>query len=66
VTHALAASFKYYGQYTPEQIAEVLLLTVQSTYCQVKDKERAIERAIGRSHHPSPNANVSGKCPWSR
>ena len=31
VTHATAASFKLYGKYTPEQVAEALLADLRAT-----------------------------------
>jgi hypothetical protein len=65
VTHAIAASLKIYGKHTLEQIAEALLadLPCNRHVANQKDRERAIERAIKRSHNPGPNANVSGKWP---
>jgi hypothetical protein len=67
VTHAIAASFKLYGKYTPEQIAEALLadLPCNQHVARAKDKERAVERAINRSHDPKPKPNdpAGGKWP---
>ncbi len=68
VTHALAAGFKYYGKYTPEQIAEALLadLPCNQHVAKQKDKQRVIERAITRSHDPKPKPNepkVEGNWP---
>jgi predicted P-loop ATPase len=52
VTLALAAGLKAYGSYTPEQIAEALLanLPCNQHVANQTDKERAIERAVSRSH----------------
>jgi predicted P-loop ATPase len=52
VTLALAASLKYYGKYTLEQIAEVLLadLPCNRHITEQKNKHRAVERAIARSY----------------
>jgi predicted P-loop ATPase len=63
VTHAIAASLKIYGKHRPDQIAEALLadLPCNRHITNQKDKERAIERAIKRSHNPKPN--VSGHWP---
>lgn len=63
VTHALAAGFKFYGKYTPEQIAEALLadLPCNQHIAKQENKERAIERAISRSHEPK--ASVDGHWP---
>ncbi len=65
VTHAIAAGFKFYGKYTPEQIAEALLadLPCNQHIAKQPDKERAIERAISRSHDPKPKSNISGHWP---
>jgi predicted P-loop ATPase len=56
VTLALAAGLKSSGSYTPEQIAEALLadLPCNQHVADQGDKERAIERAISRSHSPTP------------
>ena len=53
VTHAVAASFKFCGKFTLEQIAEALLadLPCNQHITKQNDKERAIERAISRSHN---------------
>jgi hypothetical protein len=61
VTLALTASLKATGNYTPEQIAEALSadLPCNQHVAQQQDKERAIERAIGRSHPPR-QAAVAG------
>lgn len=66
VTHATAASFKLYGKYTPEQIAEALLadLPCNQHVSRAKDKERAVERAILRSHDPKPKLNEPGAGSW--
>ena len=55
VTQAVAASFKLYGKYNLEQIAEALLanLPCNQHIAKQEDKERAIERAISRSHDPT-------------
>ena len=65
VTHAIAAGFKFYGKYIPEQIAEALLadLPCNRHVAKQQDKERAIERAISRSHEPKPKSNISGYWP---
>ena len=69
VTYALTATFKLYGKYTPEQIAEALLadLPCNQHVARAQDKERAIERAITRSHDskPKPNDPAGGKWPGS-
>ena len=54
VTLAIAAGLKFYGKYTAEEIAEALLadLPCNQHVARQKDKERAIERAISRSHGP--------------
>jgi predicted P-loop ATPase len=54
VTLALTASFKAVGTYTPEQIAEALLanLPCNEHIERQQNKQRAIERAIGRSRAP--------------
>ena len=56
VTYSLAASFKHYGKYTLEEIAEALLADLQCNQHIAKqtNKERVIERAIIRSHEPKP------------
>ena len=65
VTHAIAAGFKFYGKYTPEQIAEALLadLPCNQHIAKQQDMERAIERAISRSHDPKPKLSVGGHWP---
>ena len=65
VTHAVAATFKIYGKYTLEQIAEALLadLPCNQHVAKQQDKERAIERAISRSHDPKRKLNISGHWP---
>jgi hypothetical protein len=57
VTFALAASFKAYGIYTPEQIAEALLadLPCNQHITGQKNRHRAVERAITRSYDPAPD-----------
>jgi Virulence-associated protein E len=64
VTQAIAAIFKFCN-HTPEQIAEVLLadLPCNQHVAKQKDKERAIERAITRSHDPATKSNVSTHWP---
>ena len=63
VTYAIAASFKSFGKYTPERIAEALLadLPCNQHIAKQGDEKRAIERAINRSHDPKPK--VEGKWP---
>ena len=65
VTQAIAGSFKFYGKYTPEQIAEALLADLPCNHhiANQKDKERAIERAIARSFDPRPKVSVNGHWP---
>ncbi|HUZ32122.1 MAG TPA: VapE domain-containing protein [Xanthobacteraceae bacterium] len=60
VTHAIAAAFKFYGKYTPEQIAEALSadLPCNQHIAKQKDQQRAIERAISRSHSPTQVATA--------
>lgn len=67
VTQAATAGFKICGL-EPEQIAEALLADLPFNHhiAQQKDKERAIERAITRSHDPKPKPNepmVEGNWP---
>ena len=59
VTHAIAAGFKSYGKYSPEEIAEALLadLPCNQHIARQNDQERAIARAINRSHDPKRNIN---------
>jgi hypothetical protein len=56
VSLALAASLKFYGKYTTEEIAEALLadLHCNQHIAKQKDQLRAVERAIVRSYDP-PN-----------
>ncbi|MGB6509236.1 MAG: virulence-associated E family protein [Xanthobacteraceae bacterium] len=56
VTLAFAAGLKSSGSYTPEQIAEALLANLPCNRHVAKqtDRERAIERAISRSHSTTP------------
>jgi hypothetical protein len=65
VTDAIAASFKFYGKYTSEQIAEALLadLPCNQHIAKQPDKERAIARAIARSHDPKLKTSVNGHWP---
>ena len=65
VTHAVAAAFKFSNKYTPEQIAEALLadLPCNQHIAKQKDQERAIERAINRSHDPKSKPNVNNQWP---
>ena len=55
VTLAIAAGLKFYAKYTLEEIAEALLadLPCNQHVARQKNKERAIERAISRSHGPN-------------
>jgi hypothetical protein len=64
VTHAIAAAFKFYGKCTMEQIAGALLadLPCNQHIAKQRDKERAIERAITRSHKPN-EPKVEGDWP---
>jgi predicted P-loop ATPase len=62
VTHAIAATFKCWGQHTTEQIAEVLLadLPCNKHIAKQSEKERAIERVINRSHNPTRAVMAGG------
>ena len=52
------------GNYSAEQIAEALLadLPCNQHVAKQQDRERAIERALSRSHDPKPKPNNSN--PW--
>ncbi|GAB9214368.1 hypothetical protein BDS110ZK18_42860 [Bradyrhizobium diazoefficiens] len=56
VSFALAAVFKNYGRYSNEQVAAALLADLQCNQhiASQADKRRAVERAVLRSHEPSP------------
>jgi predicted P-loop ATPase len=58
VTLAITTLLKFYAKYTSEEIAEALLadLPCNQHITRQKDKERAIERAITRSHSPEAPA----------
>jgi hypothetical protein len=57
VSLALAASLKFHGKYTTEEIAEALLadLHCNQHIAKQKDQLRAVERAIVRSYDPPAN-----------
>ena len=61
VTYAVAGILKFQGKYTPEQIAEALLadLPCNRHVANQQDKERAVERAISRSHSSTQVAIAS-------
>ena len=63
VTFAITSLLKFYAKHTLEEIAEALLadLPCNQHIAEQKDKKRAVERAITRSHSPEELATAGVK-----